>query len=67
MGEEKENRLSASMVDSSTAAAFLGLSEVTLRRWRWLQTGPPCYTVGKYVRYDTDELVAWAKSRPRVK
>jgi hypothetical protein len=45
-------------------ARLLGLRVKTLRNWR--QTGTedlPYYKLGRAVRYDLDEVVAWAKSR----
>lgn len=51
-----------------TATAPLGMPEVsamtgvpidTLRYWRHLGTGPRAYKVGRRVRYDRADVVAW--------
>jgi hypothetical protein len=41
-------------------AQQLGISPVTLRRWRWLGEGPRFHKFGRLVRYRTDDIVAFA-------
>lgn len=45
------------------AAELLSLDLKTLYRMRYKGTGPPAYRIGKYLRYDPDELEAWVKSQ----
>ncbi|GAA4918736.1 helix-turn-helix transcriptional regulator [Streptomonospora salina] len=46
------------------AARFLSVPEKTLYQWRYLETGPPSHRVGRYVRYDPDEVHAWVLQQP---
>jgi hypothetical protein len=51
-------------VNEDQTAQLLGLKVKTLRNWR--QTGTedlPYYKLGRAVRYDLDEVAAWARSR----
>jgi hypothetical protein len=53
-----------SFVNEDQTALVLGLTVKTLRNLH--QTGTedlPYYKLGRAVRYDPDEVVAWAKSR----
>ena len=45
------------------AAEFLGLKAQTLANMTWRGEGPPNIRISsRCIRYDLDELVAWAKS-----
>lgn len=46
------------------AAAFIGLSESTLNHYRLSGDGPRFFRLGRLVRYDRNDLVEWARSRP---
>ena len=54
-GADPENRL----VDEHEAAARLGLTVATLRRWRWARRGVPWIKVGAAVRYTPADLAAF--------
>ena len=41
--------------------------EATLNTLRSTGGGPPFYKSGKYILYDTDDLLEWCKSSPMVK
>lgn len=41
--------------------------ESSMNSWRTLGNGPPFYKSGKYILYDDDDLVEFAKSTPMVK
>jgi hypothetical protein len=41
--------------------------ESSLNSGRSLGNGPPFYKVGKYILYDDDDLVEFAKSTPMIK
>ena len=63
MAREKSNKshdktvaLREQLVDEHQAAAELGLSVKTLRRWRWMMVGPPWHRLGAAVRYSPSDL-----------
>jgi predicted DNA-binding transcriptional regulator AlpA len=47
------------LVDEHEAAARLGLSVKTLRRWRWAKRGPAWSKIGAAVRYAPADLAAF--------
>lgn len=47
------------LIDEHQAAALLGLSVKTLRRWRWLKRGVPWIRVGAAVRYAPEDINAF--------
>jgi Helix-turn-helix domain len=47
------------LIDENQAAAELGLSVKTLRRWRWMMIGPPWHHIGAAVRYSPADLDAF--------
>lgn len=55
----------AMFLSPTQAAGLLGISLVTLGRWRIEGSGPQFCKFGRVVRYDRDELSAWARSRTR--
>ncbi|WP_301485118.1 AlpA family transcriptional regulator [Intrasporangium sp.] len=50
------------LLSGHEAAAWLGMSEYTLRRWRCQGRGPACVRVGRLVRYRVSDLAAWAEA-----
>lgn len=40
-------------------AAMTGVPDATLRYWRHVGTGPRSYKIGRRVRYDLADVVAW--------
>jgi predicted DNA-binding transcriptional regulator AlpA len=40
-------------------AEFLGVPVTTLYQWRYHRYGPPGRRVGRYVRYDPEQVRAW--------
>jgi hypothetical protein len=46
---------------AADTATFLGVPIATLHQWRYLHTGPKAYRVGRWLRYDPAEVVAWVK------
>ena len=40
-------------------SAFLGVPVATLWQWRHLDTGPPAFKVGRWLRYDPDVVRRW--------
>lgn len=45
------------------AAEVLGFSAGTLGNMRTRGDGPPYFKLGKFVRYDSNDLAAWMRSR----
>jgi len=45
----------------SEAAAYLGVSEITLEQWRFKKTGPKYYKPSKIIYYMKEDLDAWVK------
>jgi Helix-turn-helix domain len=59
------NQLQSPVVDEHGAARFLGVSVSTVRRWRWLKTGPVFRRIGGCsIRYEKSALEAFLKSSP---
>jgi predicted DNA-binding transcriptional regulator AlpA len=56
---------SATFLSVKQTAGLLGISSVTLARWRIEGSGPPFCKFGRAVRYERAELLAWARSRAR--
>lgn len=48
------------------AAAHVGLSVHTLNAYRISGDGPPYFKLGRLVRYDRNQLEAWARSDQRI-
>lgn len=40
-------------------AAFLGVTPQTLHQWRYVGKCPPAFRVGKYLRFDSDQVRQW--------
>ena len=56
-----ENHVSNDVIiTSSQAADLLGISEGTLRKWRWQSRGPRSIHYGsRCVRYRREDVLAW--------
>jgi hypothetical protein len=50
-------------IDENKASEATNIPVPTLRTKRIRGGGPPFYKFGRSVRYDLDELLAWAKAR----
>lgn len=55
---EKDERL----LTTASAARFLDVSQITLRKWRMAEAGPPYIRMpnGRSIRYQLTELRRWA-------
>lgn len=49
------------LLPPAEVAETLGVSVRTLYAWRYAGEGPPALKLGKYVRYDADDLDRWLK------
>lgn len=47
------------VMDEFALAEFLGLTVATLRKWRWLRSGPKFVKVGRLIRYRKADIDAW--------
>ena len=53
------------LLTTQEAAAWLGLSPATLKKYRVAGGGPPFHKLGRAVRYDVADLRDWANARRR--
>lgn len=44
-------------------ADFLGVPVATVYKWRHTNEGPPGYRIGRYLRFDEKEVIAWLETR----
>ncbi|WP_040336784.1 helix-turn-helix domain-containing protein [Candidatus Blastococcus massiliensis] len=47
------------LLDTDQVAEMTGLAVNTLRSWRWQGVGPRSFKVGRWVRYERSDVVAW--------
>jgi predicted DNA-binding transcriptional regulator AlpA len=52
------------LLNEYDVARITGLSVASVRRWRLLKQGPRYIKIGAAVRYKTEDVQAWLKSRP---
>ena len=57
--ENMDNHEQGELFTVPEAARFLGVSESTLRNWRWRGTGPPSGKLVGGVRYRKADLRRW--------
>ena len=50
------------LVDEHAVAKFYGVSVATVRRWRWLRTGPKFHKIGALCRYRMADLETYLVS-----
>ena len=51
------------LLSAQDAAALLGISPRTLRRWRQMREGPPWVPIGRKVVYRVQAVRAWLAGR----
>ena len=44
-------------------ALYLRVPVATLYQWRYLGTGPKAGRVGRYLRYDSADVIAWFRAQ----
>jgi Helix-turn-helix domain len=44
-------------------ARYLRVPPATLYQWRYLGTGPKAGKVGRWLRYDPEDVIAWFRQR----
>lgn len=52
-------------LDTNEAARIIGCARKTLENDRVRGGGPPYYKIGRAVRYEINELMAWMQSKKR--
>lgn len=52
-----------SLWTTNELAAYLGVPIATIYKWRQTNYGPPGYRIGKYVRFNPDDVTAWLATR----
>ncbi len=52
------------LLDEHAVAKFYHVSVATIRRWRWLRTGPKFYKLGASVRYRLADLEVYLRNIP---
>jgi Helix-turn-helix domain len=60
--ESAANTQLESLLDEHAVAKFYGVSVATIRRWRWLHTGPTFHKIGALCRYRMADLEAYLQS-----
>lgn len=53
------------LLDCPNVSAHLGVPEGTLAQWRHRGIGPRYIKVGKHVRYDERDVLAWLEANRR--
>ncbi len=44
-------------------ANYVGVPLATVYKWRHANAGPPAYKIGRYLRFDADEVASWVQSQ----
>jgi len=52
------------MLSAKEVASMLSVTERTLRAWRDAGSGPKWVKVGKVIRYQVKDLLAWLEAQP---
>lgn len=60
--ESVANTQLEALVDEHAVAKFYDVSLATVRRWRWLRTGPKFHKIGTLCRYRMTDLEAYLRS-----
>lgn len=47
---------------TAEVARYCNVSESTVRAWRFNDVGPQGHRVGKHVRYNPNDVIAWVES-----
>jgi hypothetical protein len=62
--ESVANTQLEALVDEHAVAKFYGVSVATVRRWRWLRTGPKFHKIGALCRYRMADLEEFLRHTP---
>ncbi len=53
------------LLDETEVAEILNIKPATLRRWRWLGTGPSFRKIGSNVRFHPDDITSFIEQAQR--
>ncbi|SPF56438.1 hypothetical protein SBA4_860017 [Candidatus Sulfopaludibacter sp. SbA4] len=62
--ESVANNQLEGLLDEHAVAKYYGVSVATVRRWRWLRTGPKFHKIGALCRYRLADLEVYLRSTP---
>jgi hypothetical protein len=65
LGMDAPTQVTPTFLTQRELAALLRLPERTLEDWRLTHTGPPYLKLGRHVRYDVQDVLAWAQEHRR--
>ena len=51
--------------NENQAGDYLGKKPTTMQQWRWTGYGPPYLKIGRNVRYEPEDVKAWARAQQR--
>jgi hypothetical protein len=61
LGMDATTQITPALLTQHELAELLRLPERTLEDWRLTRTGPPDLKLGRHVRYDVQDVLAWAQ------
>jgi predicted DNA-binding transcriptional regulator AlpA len=61
LGMDATTQITATILTQRELAELLRLPERTLEDWRLTHTGPPYLKLGRHVRYDVQDVLAWVQ------
>ncbi|SFN50857.1 Helix-turn-helix domain-containing protein [Mycetocola miduiensis] len=64
-GMNETAQIAQTFLTQRELAELLQLPERTLEDWRLTHAGPPYMKLGRHVRYDIADVLAWAKEKRR--
>jgi hypothetical protein len=64
-GMDAHVEVEPAFLTQAEVACLLGVPERTLEGWRLTKSGPPWLKLGRHVKYDRDDVLAWAREQRR--
>ncbi|WP_345957519.1 helix-turn-helix domain-containing protein [Gulosibacter sediminis] len=58
-----QTRIEPAFLTQAEVAVLLGVPERTLEGWRLTKSGPPWLKLGRHVKYDREDVLAWAREQ----
>ena len=65
LGMDAMTQITSTFLTQQELAEMLRLPERTLEDWRLTHTGPSYLKLGRHVRYDLQDVLAWAREHRR--
>ncbi|HEY5222481.1 MAG TPA: helix-turn-helix domain-containing protein [Microbacteriaceae bacterium] len=63
LGMDAHVEVEPAFLTQGEVARLLGVPERTLEGWRLTKSGPPWLKLGRHVKYDRDDVLAWAREQ----